>query len=187
MEKLYSKTTGACYIPGLHKDFPKDAVPIDDERYENVIANPPLGKIRSHDADGLPVLIDPHPPSLAELAVTKRSELEKARDTAFTIGLEYDINGDPDVVQTRPQDQINLLGLNAKATRLITTGNADTLMEFRGGSNISHWLNAAAMDDLTMAALSHIENIYQQSWERKDALDAALKAQDREAIEALSW
>jgi|TARA_A100001518_G_scaffold2910_1_gene2901 hypothetical protein len=48
-------------------------------------------------------------------------------------------------------------------------------------------IDAEAMDDMTMAALSYIEDIYQQSWERKDALDQAHAAEDREAIEAISW
>lgn len=59
MERLYSQTTGTCYIPGIHSEIPGDAVSISDERYDAVIANPQEGKVRSHDAQGLPVLIDP--------------------------------------------------------------------------------------------------------------------------------
>lgn len=132
--------------------------------------------------------LDQAPPEpLDTIAARKRAELNTARDEAFAAGLPYEIDGQQDVVQTRAQDQINLLGLNAKATRLISSGNAETLMEFRGLSNVSHWIDAEAMDDMTMAALSYIEDIYQQSWERKDALDAAHAAEDREAIEAVVW
>lgn len=58
--RLYSKSTGCTYLSDVHgKDIPDDAVPISEGRYQSVIASPPAGKIRSHDADGLPVLIDP--------------------------------------------------------------------------------------------------------------------------------
>lgn len=57
--RKYSQTTGNCYIPGLHHDIPQDAVDIPDERYDEVIANPAPGKVRSHDAQGLPILIAP--------------------------------------------------------------------------------------------------------------------------------
>ncbi|VXD04281.1 hypothetical protein [Pseudomonas sp. 9Ag] len=56
----YSKTTGCTYLPAIHgAAMPADAVPISAERYDTVIANPADGKVRSHDADGQPILIDP--------------------------------------------------------------------------------------------------------------------------------
>ncbi|OSO71381.1 hypothetical protein B6N17_020360 [Stutzerimonas stutzeri] len=39
--------------------MPADVVPISEERYQSVIANPARGKIRTHDAEGLPILIEP--------------------------------------------------------------------------------------------------------------------------------
>lgn len=57
--KFYSKSTGCIYIKGLHAAMPDDAVEISESRYQQVIANPAPGKIRSHDAHGLPILIDP--------------------------------------------------------------------------------------------------------------------------------
>lgn len=57
--RFYSKNTGSTYIDSLHKSIPADAVPIDEDRYQKVIANPALGKIRTHDSTGLPILIDP--------------------------------------------------------------------------------------------------------------------------------
>ncbi|WP_448196692.1 phage tail assembly chaperone [Pseudomonas putida] len=61
--RFYSQTTGCCYLEGLHAVMPADAVEIPDERYDAVIGNPEPGKVRSHDASGLPILIDP--PALA--------------------------------------------------------------------------------------------------------------------------
>lgn len=138
--------------------------------------------------------IQPPPPEpLDVLAARKRQEIDTARDAAFAVGLPYNIAGEPDVVQTRPQDQINLLGLSAKAQRLLAAGDTETTFTFRGLSNVNRMLTATEMDALALAALAHIEGIYQRSWDRKDAVDAALKDVElndeakREAIEAIKW
>lgn len=70
--RKYSKSTGTCYLVGLHSNIPADAVEISDECYERVIGNPSPGKVRSHDATGLPTLIDPPPLTLEQLAVIER-------------------------------------------------------------------------------------------------------------------
>lgn len=59
--RYYSKTTGCTYLEGVHTEIPSDAVQITEDSYQAVIANPTPGKIRSHDAEGLPILIDPPP------------------------------------------------------------------------------------------------------------------------------
>ncbi|MCF6782315.1 phage tail protein [Stutzerimonas stutzeri] len=60
--RYYSKTTGCTYLSNTHAgQMPPDAVPISDARYLEVIGNPAPGKIRSHDAEGLPILTDPMP------------------------------------------------------------------------------------------------------------------------------
>jgi hypothetical protein len=51
--------TGCCYISGLHTEIPGDAKEITHERFLSVIAEPEQGKVRSHDDEGLPILIDP--------------------------------------------------------------------------------------------------------------------------------
>jgi len=56
--RYYSKTTQTTYISGLHTSIPEDAVVISEERYMSVIGNPPPGKFRAHDDQGLPYLID---------------------------------------------------------------------------------------------------------------------------------
>ena len=66
MQRLYSPTTGSTYILGYNSDIPDDAIEISEERYYSVIANPAPTKVRSHDADGLPILIDPPPLSVEE-------------------------------------------------------------------------------------------------------------------------
>jgi hypothetical protein len=56
--RLYSKATGSTYLKGMHADIPDDAIEISEELYRSVIGNASLGKIRSHDENGLPYLAD---------------------------------------------------------------------------------------------------------------------------------
>ena len=70
--RKYSKSTGTSYIIGFHPDIPSDAVDISEECYVRVIGNPTPGKVRSHDAMGLPILIDPAPLTLEQLAAIER-------------------------------------------------------------------------------------------------------------------
>ena len=83
MHRLYSSSTGSTYIEGIHTDIPGDAVSITEERFLEVIANPEPGKVRSHDPEGLPILIDPPPPAPDELAAAERlwrdAEIESIR------------------------------------------------------------------------------------------------------------
>lgn len=71
--RFYSQTTGCCYLEGIHATMPDDAVAISDERYDAVIGNPQPGKLRSHDANGLPVLIDPPALTSDEVAAQERA------------------------------------------------------------------------------------------------------------------
>lgn len=79
MQRYYSKTTGCTYVRAIHGDtMPADAVPISDDRYLQVIASPAPGKIRNHDAAGLPILIDPPP-----AAPPTREQIEAQRLRAY--------------------------------------------------------------------------------------------------------
>jgi hypothetical protein len=82
--RYYSKTTGSTYLASVHgANMPADAIAIDEERFLSVIGSPPPGKIRSHDAQGLPVLIDPFPPTAEALSVRERlwrdAEIERVK------------------------------------------------------------------------------------------------------------
>lgn len=65
MKRFYSQTTLTTYLVGLHSAMPADAKEITEARYLEVLANPEPGKVRAHDDDGLPILIDPPPEDLA--------------------------------------------------------------------------------------------------------------------------
>lgn len=168
--------------------WPDDAVEVSDEDWHTYgQGEPPEGMQRGADENGMPTWVPIPPPALPELAKRKRGEIDDARDSAFAAGLEYDFDGETDVIQTRPQDQINLLGLSAKAQRLIAAGQPEATLSFRGRSNLQRTLTAEQMDAMTMAALAHLEEIFQRSWARKDAIEVALKAEEREGIEAVVW
>lgn len=64
MKRFYSRETGCTYLESIHAVIPADAVFISEERYAAVIANPTLGKVRAHDEQGLPYLVDAPEPVL---------------------------------------------------------------------------------------------------------------------------
>lgn len=79
--RYYSRKTGSTYLSGTHTGIPDDAIPISEERYQEAIANPAPGKVRSHDAAGLPILIDPPPhiPTADELCTRIDAAADRAR------------------------------------------------------------------------------------------------------------
>lgn len=86
--RYYSKTTGCTYLSDRHNQMPTDAVPISDARYQEVIASPAPGKIRSHDAAGLPILIDP--PVHVPTADDHRAAVAAERYTREIAGITLD-------------------------------------------------------------------------------------------------
>lgn len=174
-------------IPNPDCKLPPDAIPVETATYKQALAAREQGKQVVAGDDGQPLIIDPPAETLEQLANRKRRELNAARDAAFAQGMEYNLNGETDVVQTRPEDQLNLIALSAKAQRMIAAGHPDATLTFRGAENVNREITATEMDALTMAALAHIEGIYQKSWQLKDALDTAEREEDREAIETLRW
>lgn len=78
----YSRRTGCAYTVALHgAAIPDDAIDLPFERYLAVVADPAPGKIRSHDAEGLPILIDPPPyvPTADELCASVDIAADAAR------------------------------------------------------------------------------------------------------------
>lgn len=80
MQRFYSKTTGNTYLAGISAEMPPDAVTLPESRYYEVIANPAPGKVRSHDADGLPILVDP--PDEVPAAALLCDSVDAAADAA---------------------------------------------------------------------------------------------------------
>lgn len=82
MQRYYSPQTGCTYLKGIHT-LPLDAVPISEEHYLAVIGNPPPGMVRSHNADGLPILVDATEafPSAQQLCLRIDTAADAARRT----------------------------------------------------------------------------------------------------------
>ncbi|WP_047287275.1 tail fiber assembly protein [Pseudomonas protegens] len=68
-----SKTTRGFYDPTIHLSMPKDVVEISAERYAELMAGQPQGKVIDWGKDGFPVLTDPPPPSVEDLAAVERA------------------------------------------------------------------------------------------------------------------
>lgn len=195
MTILYDPVSKGFYNSKFHKDnVPSGALEVTEEKYKQLLEGQAQGKFIISDEQGNPVLSDRPQLAIDKLAARKRREMDNARDATFAAGMGYTLpDGSVDVVQTRPQDQINLMGLGIKAERLVDDGVTDPVMEFRGESNITHMITPADMVTLTDAALTHIEGIYQHSWDRKDAIGSALgdetltDDEKRVAIEAVTW
>ena len=58
MSRFYSPSAGSIYFAAVHALMPDDVIPIDAETIDQVIANPPMGKMRAHRQDGTPYLVD---------------------------------------------------------------------------------------------------------------------------------
>lgn len=137
---------------------------------------------RGHDENGEPTLVERPPISLADLAIQKLAEIETARDAAINEGFTHTFGDTDDIVQTRQRDRENLTGLAVSAQR-----HADETFYFRAKSNATFELTAEEMLALADAAQAHVSQQYSKSWQLKAAIDAALKAEDRAAVEAVEW
>lgn len=80
---FYSQSTGGFYLPEIHGDaIPADAVEINREHYETLLAGQSNGKLIVADADGYPILQDPPPPTpeqvIASIAAAVQAHLDAA-------------------------------------------------------------------------------------------------------------
>ncbi|GEK74233.1 MULTISPECIES: DUF4376 domain-containing protein [Halomonas] len=133
--------------------------------------------------------LDQAPPEpLEDLAERKRAAIATALADALAAGMPYTMpDGSEDTVQMLAEDRQNLLGLAIEARNLKAAGVSDPVQEFRGLSNTRYPMTPDQVIALTDAALGHYKVLKARSWDRKDAIDAALAAEDREGIEAVVW
>ena len=187
---FYSASSGGFY----HWRGTDDAVEITEKVHKALLEGQSLGKIIVADSDGYPYLADPIPISLDRLATHKRSEIDAARDTALHSGLSYTMpDGTQETVQTRAQDEPNLLGLAIEARDLKAEGVTDPVLILRVESNRNYELTPQQMIELTDAAKNHKKLILAKSWQLKDAVDAIVaddgldETERRELIEKVEW
>lgn len=118
---------------------------------------------------------------IADLAARKRDEIEAARDDAIAGGFKHTFGDTTDIVQTRERDRENIIRLAVSAQR-----KPDATFPFRAASNTEYRLTADEMLALHDAEQAHVSEQYRRSWELKAQLEQALKAKDREGIEAVT-
>lgn len=158
--KFYSQATGCVYLDGIHASMPADVVELPESRYQSTIANPEPGKVRSHDADGLPILIDPpvHIPTDDD----HRAAIAARRWAAETAGT---------VVGGKPQDT----GRDSQA--LITGAAVSAMLD----PNYSvRWKTAGGFVDmdagqiiaLATAVRAHVQACFNREADLLAALDA---------------
>lgn len=109
MKRFYSRSTGATYLEGLHADIPQDAVFIPDDCYDQVIRNPDPSKIRCHDDQGLPFLIERPPLSVEELAVTERAWRDSQLNATQWLVARYNEERSLELVTSNTAEQFSAL------------------------------------------------------------------------------
>jgi len=67
-----SKTTRGFYDPTINSEIPADAVEISPEDHQELLAGQSEGKVITWGRDGFPLLADPLPPSVEDLAAMER-------------------------------------------------------------------------------------------------------------------
>ena len=133
--------------------------------------------------------LDEAPPeSLENLADRKRAVIEAGLAAALYAGMLYTMpDGTDDVVQTRPEDEPNLLGLAIEARDLRDAGETGAGQVLRAQSNKLYAMTPAQMIAVTDAAKAFKKQQLAHSWARKDEIKAARQAEDRAALEAIDW
>lgn len=159
MQRYYSQATGNTYLKGVHAEMPADARPITEERYSTVIASPAPGKIRSHDAEGLPVLIEP--PTYVPTVEDHLSAIATRRYEAETSGTT--VEGMP--VNTERDSQALLTGA---ALQSMLDPNYTVRWKTAGGFVD---LDAQQIIGLASAVRSHV----QACFDRESELVAAVE------------
>lgn len=173
--RYYSRTTGTTYLDGVHDgQIPNDAVPIDDERYQQVIANPVLGKIRSHDAVGLPILIDP--PVYVPTADDHRAAVADRRYQAEIAGIAWNGYG---IATDRESQQKMSDERNAVKDGLRTDGKGWKCLDLVAGVTVFRPTSNDEILDLTATAYRYVSDCFAREEELLAAIDAGIYSEDQ--------
>lgn len=189
----YSPSKNLFYPPRifslLQEGAPDDLVKVTDDEFRTYgLGAPPAGKVRG-PVNGRPAWIDAKEPETIEQAASRQqSMIESALVEALADGMAYTMpDGTEEVVQTRAEDEANLLGLAIEARDLRDAGETEAQQIIRVKSNRHYALTPQQMIDLTDAAKAFKKQQLAHSWMRKDEIKAALEANDRDALEAIDW
>jgi hypothetical protein len=123
----------------------------------------------------------------AQLEKAKREKLaiiEKLCEAKMEEGMPWDFNGVTEVIQTRPQDKVNLLGIAIEARYLDGLGFTDAFTPLRVESNVEYPITPQEGVAITSAALQHIVEKYKRCWLLKDDVRFAQTLED---VENATW
>ncbi len=114
--RFYSQTTQTTYLRGMHAAMPGDAVEITDELYMAVIGNPPPGKVRAHDDQGLPYLIDA-PAVVPDRVTQERGWRDDVLSSVMWLRERHRDQAEIGTATTLTEDQFNQLLVYMQALR----------------------------------------------------------------------
>lgn len=138
---------------------------------------------RNSPPDGWEVVTPPEP-TFDELKQRKRGEINGALSASLRDGMPYTMpDGTEEVVQTRPSDEPNLIGLAVEARDLRAGGETNPVMILRVQSNANHQLTPQKMIDVTNAASAFKKQQLAKSWQLKDQIDTATTPEDLDLIQ----
>lgn len=197
----YSAIKNSFYLDSLkaayeaNNKWPPDAIKVTSEEWETYgKARAPAGMQRGPDENGRPAWVPIPPEALDDLTTRKLTELEQALSTALAAGMPYTMpDGTEEIVQTRPEDEPNLLGLAIEARDLRDAGETSTVQQLRMLSNKVYELTPEQMIEVTDAAKQFKKQQLARSWHLKDQVRQVLAEEDldedakRSAIAAVTW
>lgn len=122
----------------------------------------------------------------AELVEAKRIRLLAAIDECADLmnkGMEWTFNGTNEVIQTRPEDKTNLLGIAIEARTLHAANVTTPFTPFRVESNVEYLITPQEGMAITSAALAHIIEKYRRIWKYKDDIRNASTIEELNNVE----
>ena len=183
---FYSALQNSFYAAALRARYndsgtwPDDAIGVTEDEFQTYsLSQAPVGKRRGADADGRPCWVDLPETPLADLARSKLAEINRASEAALA-----------DLRRQYPQFEIDTWRdqeTEARAWKADNTADTPTLSgiaEERGIALVDLVDRVIANAD---AYRPQVTAVIGKRQRLEDDLNAALKAGDRAAIEAIEW
>ncbi|WMN18970.1 tail fiber assembly protein [Pseudomonas piscis] len=126
-----SKTTRGFYDPTIHLSMPKDVVEISAEKYAELMAGQPQGKVIDWGKDGFPVLTDPPPPSAEDLAAVERAWRDQRLNETDGVVTRHRDELEDGTATTLTAEQYSLLQAYRRALRGWPESSEFPLIEHR--------------------------------------------------------
>lgn len=133
-----------------------------------------------------PIWVDlPPPPSLEEVKVARRIEVDALRDSRLRLGFAFERDG-LHVLQTRGEDdRLNWLGVLSACQALVMGGQGSAALAIRTEANDTLAIPAVELMAILLGALNHQSAVYAVAWVHKDAINAITEESGgREAVQA---